>query len=124
MNNVIRPAVVLLLVLSAITGIAYPLGVTGVAQTVFPEQATGSLVLVGGKPVGSALIGQSFRDPGHFWGRPSATSPMAYNAGGSGGSNLGPLNPALTDAVKSRVEALRAADPGNSAPATTARKTA
>lgn len=117
MNNVIRPAVVLLLlVLSAITGIAYPLGVTGVAQTVFPEQATGSLVLVGGKPVGSALIGQSFRDPGHFWGRPSATSPMAYNAGGSGGSNLGPLNPALTDAVKSRVEALRAADPGNGAP--------
>ena len=123
MNNVIRPAVVLLLVLSAITGIAYPLGVTGVAQTVFPEQATGSLVLVGGKPVGSALIGQSFRDPGHFWGRPSATSPMAYNAGGSGGSNLGPLNPALTDAVKSRVEALRAADPGNGAPVTTARKT-
>ena len=90
MNNVIRPAVVLLLVLSAITGIAYPLGVTGVAQTVFPEQAKGSLVLVGGKPVSSALIGQNFRDPGHFWGRPSATSPMAYNAGGSGGSNMGP----------------------------------
>ena len=119
MNNVIRPAAVLLLVLSALTGIAYPLVVTGVAQTVFPSQAAGSLVVKDGKPVGSALIGQNFSDPSHFWGRPSATSPMTYNAGGSSGSsgsNQGPLNPALTDAVKSRVEALRAADPGNTAP--------
>ncbi len=113
MNNVFRPALVLLVVLTAITGIAYPLVVTGVAQSVFPEEAGGSLVLKDGKPVGSSLIGQNFSDPGHFWGRPSATSPMAYNAGGSSGSNQGPLNPALTDAVKGRVEALRAADPGN-----------
>ena len=116
MNNVIRPAVVLLLVLTAITGIAYPLVVTGVAQSVSPEQAGGSLLVKDGKLVGSALIGQNFSDPGHFWGRLSATSPMAYNAGGSSGSNQGPLNPALTDAVKSRVAALRAADPGNTAP--------
>ena len=116
MNNVIRPAAMLLLVLSALTGIAYPLVVTVVAQTVFPLQAAGSLVVKDGKPVGSALIGQNFSDPSHFWGRPSATSPMAYNASGSSGSNQGPLNPALTDAVKSRVDALRAADPGNTAP--------
>lgn len=116
MNNVFRPAVVLLLVLTAITGIAYPLVVTGVAQSVFPDQAGGSVVVKDGKPVGSALIGQNFSNPGNFWGRPSATSPMAYNGEGSSGSNQGPLNPALTDAVKSRVEALRAADPGNTAP--------
>lgn len=116
MNNVFRPALVLLVVLTAMTGIAYPLVVTGVAQSVFTEQAGGSLVLKDGKPVGSSLIGQNFSDPGHFWGRPSATSPMAYNAGGSSGSNQGPLNPALTDAVKGRVEALRAADPGNTTP--------
>ena len=115
MNNVFRPALVLFVILSAVTGIAYPLVVTGVAQAVFPSQAAGSLVLVGGKPVGSALIGQNFSDPANFWGRPSATSPMAYNGGGSSGSNQGPLNPALTDAVKGRVEALRSADPGNTA---------
>ena len=115
MLSTIRPALVLFVVLSALTGIAYPLVVTGVAGALFPAQAAGSMVLKDGKPVGSTLIGQNFSDPGHFWGRPSATSPMAYNAGGSSGSNLGPLNPALTEAVKSRVEALRAADPGNTA---------
>jgi K+-transporting ATPase ATPase C chain len=90
--------------------------VTGAARALFPGQAAGSLVLKAGKPVGSALIGQNFSDPKHFWGRPSATAPMPYNAGASTGSNLGPLNPALVDAVKGRIEALRAADPGNTAP--------
>ena len=82
----------------------------------FPHQANGSLITQGGKAVGSELIGQSFTEPGHFWGRPSATAPMPYNASASGGSNLGPTNPALTDAVKARIEALRAADPGNTRP--------
>ena len=112
----LRPALVLFLLLSALTGLAYPLLVTGVAQLAFADAANGSLVMKGGKAVGSSLIGQSFSDSGHFWSRPSATSPMANNASASGGSNLGPLNPALTDAVKARIEALRAADPGNSAP--------
>lgn len=116
MNTIFRPALVLLVVLTALTGIAYPLVVTGVAQSLFPDQAAGSLILKEGKPVGSALIGQNFSNPGHFWGRPSATSPMAYNATGSSGSNQGPLNPALLDAVKGRVEALRAVDPGNTTP--------
>jgi K+-transporting ATPase ATPase C chain len=116
MNNILRPCVTLFAVLTLITGVAYPLVVTGVAQAVFPAQAGGSLIVVGGKPVGSTLIGQNFSDPKHFWGRPSATSPMGYNATSSSGSNQGPLNPALTDAVKGRVEALRAADPGNAAP--------
>ena len=113
---IFRPALVLFLVLTLLTGVAYPLVVTGAAQTLFPEQARGSLILQGGKAVGSALIGQNFSDVRNFWGRPSATAPMPYNAGNSGGSNLGPLNPALTDAVSSRIAALRAADPGNSAP--------
>ena len=116
MKNILRPALVLFAVLTLLTGIAYPLLVTGVAQLLFPAQAGGSLVLRDGKPVGSSLIGQNFSDPKHFWSRPSATSPMANNAANSSGSNLGPLNPALTDAVKGRVEALRAADPGNTAP--------
>ncbi|MGZ5787459.1 MAG: potassium-transporting ATPase subunit KdpC [Ramlibacter sp.] len=116
MNSILRPCVTLFAVLTLVTGIAYPLVVTGVARTVFPSEAAGSLIVRDGKPVGSALIGQSFSDPGHFWGRPSATSPMAYNATSSGGSNLGPLTPALTDAVKGRVEALRAVDPDNKAP--------
>jgi K+-transporting ATPase ATPase C chain len=111
--GIVRPALVLLIALTLVTGVAYPVLVTGVAQWVLPEQANGSLVQAGGKVVGSSLIGQNFTDPGHFWGRPSATSPMANNAQASGGSNQGPLNPALTDAVKARVEALRAADPGN-----------
>jgi K+-transporting ATPase ATPase C chain len=116
MKNILRPALVMFTVLTLITGLAYPLVVTGAAQSLFPSQATGSLIMRDGKPVGSALIGQNFSDPGHFWGRPSATSPMPYNAAASGGANQGPLNPALVDAVKGRIEALRAADPGNTAP--------
>jgi len=115
MNSILRPALVLFAALTFITGVAYPLVVTGIAQAVFPVQAAGSLIARDGKPIGSSLIGQTFTDPGHFWGRPSATGPMSNNASASGGSNLGPLNPALADAVKSRVEALRAADPGNTA---------
>ena len=113
---VIRPAFVLFVLLSALTGLVYPLLVTGIGQAAFPAQAAGSLVERDGKPVGSALIGQSFSEPKYVWGRPSATGPMANNAGASSGSNLGPLNPALADAVKGRIEALRAADPGNTAP--------
>ena len=116
MNTLIRPAVSLFAVLTLVCGIVYPLAVTGVARVAFPNQAAGSLIERDGRSIGSSLIGQNFSDPKHFWGRPSATSPMAYNAGASSGSNQGPLNPALTDAVKSRVEALRAADPGNTSP--------
>jgi K+-transporting ATPase ATPase C chain len=116
MKNMLRPALVLFVLLSALTGIVYPLAVTGAARAVFPAQAAGSLVVRDGVPVGSALIGQNFSDPRHFWGRPSATSPMPYNGGASGGANQGPLNPALADAVKGRIEALRAADPGNTVP--------
>lgn len=112
----LRPALTLFVALSLVTGLAYPLVVTGVAQSVFPEAANGSLIVQDGKPVGSALIGQNFTDPGHFWGRPSATGPMPYNAANSVGSNLAPTAPALTDAVKARIEALRQADPGNTAP--------
>jgi K+-transporting ATPase ATPase C chain len=115
MKNILRPALVLFLVLTLLTGIAYPLVVTGLAQTLFPAQAHGSLVLRDGKVVGSTLIGQSFTDPAHFWGRPSATGPMSNNAAASGGSNQGPTNPALADAVKERVAVLRAADPANKA---------
>ena len=115
MNSILRPALVLFFVLTLITGVAYPLVVTGVAKTLFPEQAAGSLISRDGKTVGSALIGQNFSDLRHFWGRPSATSPMPYNAVASSGSNQGPLNPALTEAVKGRVDALLAADPGNTA---------
>jgi K+-transporting ATPase ATPase C chain len=104
------------LVLTVITGIVYPLVVTGIAQVAFPGEAAGSLLIKDGKPVGSRLIGQSFSDPKYFWSRPSATSPQPYNGLGSGGSNQGPLNPALTDAVKSRIDALRTADPDNHAP--------
>ena len=116
MNTLIRPALVLFVLLSLLTGIAYPFAITGIARAVFPNQAAGSLVERDGKVVGSLLIGQSFSDPKNFRGRPSATSPMPNNAAGSSGSNLGPTNPALVDAVKGRVEALRAADPGNAAP--------
>ncbi len=116
MKTFLRPALSVFVLLSAITGLAYPLAVTGIAGAVFPEQAAGSLIFQDGKPVGSSLIGQNFSDPTHFWGRPSATAPQPYNAAASSGSNQGPLNPALVDAVKGRVEALRAADPGNSAP--------
>ena len=116
MRNELRPALVLFVVLSLITGLLYPLAVTGVAQIAFPVQANGSLVVQDGRVVGSALIGQSFADPKHFWSRPSATAPMPYNAANSSGSNLGPSNPALADAVKARVAALHAADAGNTAP--------
>jgi len=115
MKNILRPALVIFLSLTFLTGIAYPLMVTGLAQSLFPSQAHGSLIFRDGKAVGSSLIGQHFTDPAHFWGRPSATGPMAYNAVASGGSNLGPMNPTLTDAVKARVAALRAADPSNTA---------
>jgi K+-transporting ATPase ATPase C chain len=115
-GNILRPALVLFVLLSALTGLIYPMVVTGAAKAVFPSQAAGSLIVQGGTTVGSKLIGQNFSDPKHFWGRPSATAPQPYNASASGGSNQGPLNPALTDAVKARVEALRAADPGNTAP--------
>lgn len=114
--SMLRPALTLFVVLSLVTGLVYPLAVTGIAQLAFPEAANGSLILRDGKPVGSALVGQSFSDPKHFWSRPSATGPMPYNAANSSGSNLGPSSPALADAVKARIEALRAADPGNSQP--------
>jgi len=102
--------------MTALTGAIYPAAVTGVAQALFPHQANGSLIEQGGKVIGSELIGQSFSDPKYFWSRASATSPMPYNAGSSSGSNLGPLNPALADAVKARIAALKAADPDNHAP--------
>lgn len=102
--------------LSMLTGIVYPLAVTGIAQIAFPSKANGSMVYKGGQIVGSELIGQSFTDPKYFWGRPSATSPFPDNAMSSGGSNLGPTNPALADAVKGRAAALIAADPGNTSP--------
>ena len=112
----LRPAVMLLIVLSVVTGVVYPLVVTVIAQVVFPWQANGSLVTKDGKVVGSALIGQPFDDPKYFWSRPSATSPFPNDAGASSGSNLSPTNPALIKAVQDRVDALRAADPGNTAP--------
>jgi K+-transporting ATPase ATPase C chain len=112
----LRPALMTLLLLTILTGVVYPLVVTGIAQVVFPFQANGSLIVKGGKPVGSALIGQPFDDPRYFWGRPSATTPFGYNAGSSSGSNLSPTNPDLIKAVQGRVDALHAADPGNTAP--------
>ena len=115
-SPVLRPALVLFLVLSLLTGLLYPLLPTGVAQAVFPHQANGSLIERDGQTVGSELIGQPFSQPGHFWSRPSATGPMAYNGGASSGSNLGPSHPALAEAVQARIAALRAADPGNTAP--------
>jgi len=115
-NTLFRPALVLFVLLSLLTGIAYPYAITGIAAFVFPREAAGSLVERDGKVVGSLLIGQSFSDPKYFWSRPSATSPMTNNAVASSGSNLGPTNPALIDAVKGRVAALRSADPGNAAP--------
>ena len=116
MLRTFKDALLMLVALTLITGIAYPLVVTGIAQGFFGHQADGSLVERDGKAVGSTLIGQPFSDPKYFWSRPSATAPMPYNAGASSGSNQGPLNPALADAVKSRIEALRAVDPGNPLP--------
>ena len=112
----LRSAVVLLLLLTVVTGVVYPLAVTAVAQIALPHQANGSLLEHDGKTVGSALIGQSFADPKHFWSRPSATSPYPYNAAASSGSNQGPSNPALTDAVTARIKALQGADPANTQP--------
>src|SRR5262249_14541273 len=112
----IRPAIVLLVLLSAVTGIAYPAIVTAIAQVVFPHHANGSLIVKDGKVVGSQLIGQPFDDPKYFWGRPSATSPFGYNAGSSSGSNQSPTNPDLIKAVQGRVDTLRATDRGNTAP--------
>ena len=116
MGTYLRPAIVSLIALTLLTGVLYPVAVTGIAQLIFPGQANGSLILKGGKPVGSSLIGQAFDDPKYFWGRPSATSPFPNNAGSSGGSNLGPTNPDLQKAVQGRIDALKAADPGNTAP--------
>jgi len=112
----LRPAIVSLVALTVLTGLVYPVVVTGIAQVLFPRQANGSLIMKDGKAVGSELIGQPFDDAKYFWGRPSATSPFPNNAGASSGSNLGPINPDLQKAVQGRIEALRAADPGNKAP--------
>jgi len=116
MKSTLRPALVLFGTLTLLVGVLYPLAVTAIGQLAFRDQASGSLVVRDGKTVGSTLIGQSFSSPGYFWGRPSATGPMANNASGSSGSNQGPLNPALVDAVKGRIAALRAADPDNTGP--------
>lgn len=115
MTTMIRAGAVLLALFTLITGLAYPLLVTGVAQAVMPAKANGSLIREGARIVGSELIGQPFDAPRYFWSRPSATAPHLYNAGASSGSNQGPLNPALEDAVEMRIAALRAADPGNGA---------
>lgn len=116
MHAHVRPAIILLTLLSVVTGLAYPAIVTAVAQLAFPRQANGSLIVKDGKVVGSALIGQPFDDPKYFWGRPSATMPFPYNAGSSSGSNQSPTHPDLIKAVQTRVDALRAADPDNKAP--------
>jgi K+-transporting ATPase ATPase C chain len=113
MRKAIKQAVLLFVVLSILTGIVYPLAITGIAQTFFPQQAGGSLIYREGKPVASSLIGQPFTDPKYFWSRPSATAPMPYNAGSSSGSNLGPTNPDLMKTVRERIAALKTADPGN-----------
>ena len=122
MTSQLRPAFFMLLIFTLITGVIYPLMVTGIAQVLFPSQANGSLIMVNGKAVGSELIGQQFDDPKYFWGRISETGTFAYNAfnaenlTGSSGSNFGPLNPALIEMVQARIDALKAADPGNTAP--------
>ena len=116
MLRIFKESLLMLIALTVITGIVYPLLVTAIAQAAFRTAADGSIIERDGKLVGSTLIGQPFSDPRYFWSRPSATSPMPYNAGASSGSNQGPTNPALADAVKSRIEALRAADPDNKSP--------
>ncbi len=112
----LRPALLLFAMLTILTGVLYPLAVTAIAQLAMPAAANGSLIVDGGRAVGSALIGQPFSDPRYLWGRPSATGPQPYNAMASSGSNLGPTNPALSAAVTERVAALRAVDPDNTAP--------
>ncbi len=116
MIKTLRNACGLLLVLTLVTGVIYPLAVTGIAAVAMPARANGSVIVKDGKAVGSALLGQSFTGPEYFWGRPSATGPQPYNGGASSGSNLSPTNPALLDAIKARVAALRTVDPGNTAP--------
>ena len=116
MSKLIRQSIVMLALLTLLTGIVYPLVVTGIAQLAFPRTANGSLISRAASRSALTLIGQPFSDPKYFWSRPSATSPFADNSASSGGSNLGPTNSALTDAVKQRIDALRAADPGNDAP--------
>jgi potassium-transporting ATPase KdpC subunit len=116
MIPLLRPALSLFVLLSLVTGVLYPLAVTGLAAWVLPAAAHGSLLRRDGRVIGSALIGQQFSDPGYFWGRPSATTPLPYNAAASSGSNLGPRNPALLKAVQGRVAALKAADPENRLP--------
>lgn len=115
-DRILRPAASLLGVMTVLLGVGYPLAVTGLASLCFPRQSQGSLVYDGGRLVGSALIGQHSTSPGYFWGRPSATVPQPYNALASSGSNLGPLNPALIDAVRANLRALQEADPGAPAP--------
>ncbi len=115
MFTIIRNSLMSLLLLTVLTGIIYPLAVTGLAQALFPKQANGSIIVKDGKPVGSELIGQQFEGPEYFWGRLSATGPYPYNGAASSGSNLGPNNPNLMNAVESRIKALREADPGNTA---------
>ena len=116
MKEHLRPAAVLFVALTGVTGVLYPALVTGFAQTLFPRQSAGSLIMKDGKAVGSSLIGQPFGDPKHFWSRASGTSPNPYNAANSSGTNQGPTNPALTDAVSARIKALRDADPGSKLP--------
>jgi K+-transporting ATPase ATPase C chain len=116
MVAMIRPVLMLFVLLSAATGFAYPLVATGIGHVLFPARVSGSLVLRDGAAVGSSLIGQSFQEPKYFWGRISATSPVPNNAAGSSGSNFGPTNPALIDAVRGRIDALKAADPQNTLP--------
>ncbi len=116
MSSIFRPALVLFGALSVLCGVLYPAAVTGIGRVAFANQAAGSLIEFGGRPVGSMLIGQAFTSPRYFWGRPSATSPMPNNAAGSSGANQGPTNPALAEAVKVRIDALKAADPANQAP--------
>ena len=112
----VRPAILSFIILTAITGFIYPLGVTWIAQTFFPEQANGSLIYHDGKAIGSTLIGQPYDDPKYLWGRLSATSPQPYNGASSSGSNIGPSNPSLADSVRARITALRSADPDNKMP--------
>jgi K+-transporting ATPase ATPase C chain len=116
MKNILRPVLVLFAALTVVTGLVYPIVVTAVAHAAFPHQANGSLIEKDGKAVGSELLGQQFDAPSYFWGRLSATSPNPYNPQASGGSNLGPTNPALADEVKGRISALHDADPTNTAP--------
>ncbi len=113
--KLVRPAISLFVLLTLVTGVVYPLLVTGIGQAAFSQQANGNLIERNGKVVGSTLIGQPFTEAKYFWGRPSATGPMPYNAASSSGSNLGPTNPALIDAIKPRIEALKAADPASTA---------